>query len=193
MKPAFLALSVLFLFSCNRQPEPSPIEQIVAGIARTSFPDCTISVAPAPAPDADALPKLQHAIDSCSLLGGGVVEVAAGEYLLCGSLRLKSNVNLHLQEGATLRFSGRADDFLPVVLTRFEGTELYGRSPMVYAYHQQNIAITGRGTIDGQAGVEMGWWGWDPAAHETGTALHGTPGELPESPSLLVCARWAKT
>ncbi len=181
MKPAFLALSVLLLFSCNRQtPEPTPVEQIVAGIARTSFPERTIAVSPAG--EADALPKLQHAIDSCSLLGGGRVEVAGGEYLLCGSLHLKSNVNLHLQKGAYLRFSGRADDFLPVVLTRFEGTELYGRSPMVYAYHQQNIAITGRGTIDGQAGVEMGGWGWDPAAHETGTALHGTPGELPEKP-----------
>ena len=92
-------------------------------------------------------------------MGGGKVNVAAGEYLLCGSLHLKSNVNLHLQEGAYLRFSGKADDFLPVVLTRFEGTELYGRSPMVYAYHQQNIAITGSGVIDGRAGVEMGWWG----------------------------------
>ena len=156
------------------------MEQIVAGIARTSFPDRTITVTPAP--DIDALPMLQYAIDSCSLLGGGRVDVAAGEYLLCGSLHLKSNVNLHLQEGAYLRFSGKADDFMPMVLTRFEGTELYGRSPMVYAYHQQNIAITGRGVIDGQAGVEMGWWGWDPAAHETGTALHGTPGELPEKP-----------
>ncbi len=185
MKSPFLIPFFALLVAACSQPaqqahEAGPMDQIIAGIAQTSFPNRTISVTH----DAtvSALPMLQQAIDSCSLLGGGVVDVAAGEYLLAGPLHLKSNVNLHLNEGSYLRFSGKADDFLPVVLTRFEGTELYGHSPMVYAYHQYNIAITGRGTIDAQAGVEMGQWGWDPAAHETGTALHGTPGELPEKP-----------
>lgn len=176
------SLVLLLAASCAAPERPvlSPIDEIVAGIAETSFPEQTIAVAPE-AGTADLM-RLQQAIDSCSLLGGGTVDVAAGDYLLAGSLHLKSNVNLHLNEGACLRFSGKADDFLPVVLTRFEGTELYGHSPMIYAYHQYNVAITGRGTIDAQAGVEMGLWGWDPAAHETGTALHGTPGELPERP-----------
>lgn len=158
----------------------SPQDSLVAGIARTAFADREIIVEPS-ADSILCLSVLQQAIDSCSLLGGGQVTVTAGQYYLKGSLFLKSNVNLHLNEGAYLRFSGVSTDFLPTVLTRFEGTELYGHSPMVYAYHQYNIAITGQGTIDAQAGVEMGEWGWDPAAH-SGNQLHGVPGVLPEKP-----------
>ena len=58
-----------------------------------------------------------------------------------------------------MQFGGRSKDFLPVVLTRWEGTELYGHSPMIYAYHATNIAITGKGTIDAQAGLEFATWG----------------------------------
>jgi len=159
---------------------PSPQDSLVATFAQTSFPDWEIGVEPAAA-GGSSLTMLQQAIDSCSMLGGGKVVVSAGEYQLDGTLWLKSNVNLHLTEGAYLRFSGKADDFLPTVLTRFEGTELYGHSPMICAYHQYNIAITGQGTIDGQAGIEMGQWGWDPAAH-SGVQLHGAPGVLPEKP-----------
>lgn len=134
----------------------TPQEQIISRIATTSFPDRTVEVVSDR--ENDALPILQQAIDSCSLAGGGKVVVKAGHYPLNGPLKLKSNVNLHLEEGAYLQFSGRADDFLPVVLTRWEGTELYGRSPMVYAYHCTNIAITGRGVIDAQGGKEFAPW-----------------------------------
>lgn len=81
-----------------------------------------------------------------------------GHYYLNGPLHLKSDVNLHLDEGAYLQFSGKSSDFLPVVLTRWEGTELYGHSPMIYAYHANNIAITGKGTIDAQGGIEFAAW-----------------------------------
>ena len=56
------------------------------------------------------------------------------------------------EKDAYLLFSGKADDFLPEVWTRWEGTELYGHSPMIYAKHATNIAITGQGTIDAQGG-----------------------------------------
>ena len=134
---------------------PSPQEQIISRIATTTFPDRTVEVT---VNGGNALKALQQAIDSCSLAGGGKVAVKAGHYALNGPLKLKSNVNLHLEEGAYLQFSGRADDFLPVVLTRWEGTELYGHSPMVYAYHCTNIAITGKGTIDAQGGKEFAPW-----------------------------------
>lgn len=182
-----ILLSTLLLPSSCTQPAEaplSPMEQVIAGIALTSFPDRTIQVGAEG--EALALARLQQAIDSCSLLGGGHVEVAPGDYLLCGSLHLKSNVDLHLLEGAYLRFSGVADDFLPTVLTRFEGTELYGHSPMVYAYHQQNIAITGQGTIDAQAGVEMAAWGYDGVTEGGNNALHGEPGVRPEVPYVNV-------
>ena len=177
-----LITTIMLLESCAERQAPavlSPAEQIVAQIATTSFPDRVISVEAQPS--GSSLASLQSAIDSCSLLGGGTVRVAAGTYLLDGSLRLKSNVNLHLSEGALLQFSGRADDFLPVVPTRFEGTGLFGRSPMIYAYHQQNIAVTGTGTIDAQAGVEMAAWG-RVAGTDADNPLHGAPGDLVEKP-----------
>src|SRR5262249_45311884 len=72
---------------------------------------------------------------------------------------LKSGVNLHVEKGATVRFSTAPGDYLPAVLTRFEGTEVLNYSPLIYAFDQENIAITGEGTFDGQAG-KSNWWGW---------------------------------
>lgn len=139
----------------------SETEQIIAQIARTTFPNRDINVS---CPDSFlnrsgySRQLLQQTIDSCSLAGGGRVVVGKGVYHLNGNLILKSDVNLHLQEDACLLFSGKANDFLPEVLTRWEGTELYGYSPMVYAYHANNIAITGKGTIDAQGGHEFALW-----------------------------------
>lgn len=142
----------------------SEAERIVAGIARTSFPAREIVVSGPDSGTGDSRGLLQQAIDSCSLMGGGRVVVGKGVYHLNGNLILKSDVNLHLQADACLLFSGKADDFLPVVLTRWEGTELYGHSPMVYACHAENIAITGKGTIDAQGGREFAPWSKHEAA-----------------------------
>lgn len=180
MRKSLISPLLLALMSCTAQhQELSVPDQIVADIALTSFPQRVITVVPDTL--MSMLPTLQQAIDSCSLLGGGRVEVQAGEYPLDGTLWLKSNVCLHLCADAVLRFSGRADDFLPVVPTRFEGTELYGHSPMLYALHQQNIAITGQGTIDAQAGVEMAAWGREEGS-TADNPLHGAPGDLVERP-----------
>ena len=75
--------------------------------------------------------------------------VPAGDFLT-GPIRLKSNVNLHLEKDATLRFSTDPRHY-PLVHTRWEGSELMNYSPLIYAYRERNIAITGEGTIDGQA------------------------------------------
>lgn len=112
----------------------------------------------APDSGASARSMLQAAIDECSVAGGGRVVVSPGNYFINGNIVLKSGVDLHLEEGATLTFSGEPDDFLPVVYTRWEGTELYGRSPMVYALHATDIAITGSGTIDAQGGKTFASW-----------------------------------
>src|SRR4029079_13970922 len=58
-----------------------------------------------------------------------------------------------------LKFSTNPKDYLPVVYTRFEGTELMNYSPFIYAYEEQDIAITGAGTLDGQADNSH-WWDW---------------------------------
>ncbi len=104
----------------------------------------------------DCSKAINDAITKCSSEGGGTVLVPKGNYLT-GPVFLKSNVNLHIAEGAVLYFSKDKSKYLPVVHTRFEGMECMNYSPLIYAYKQKNIAITGKGKIDGQGHV---WWHW---------------------------------
>lgn len=108
---------------------------------------------------------INKAIQKCHDEGGGRVIVPAGTWLT-GPITLLSNVNLQLEEGATLLFTTDLTQY-PVVLTRWEGMDCYNYSPMIYAYKQENIAITGKGTIDGGASRDNWWsmvgkasWGW---------------------------------
>jgi polygalacturonase len=100
---------------------------------------------------------IRKAIDVCSQAGGGRVIVPAGVFLT-GAIHLKSNVNLHISKGATLKFSIDPKQYLPIVHTRWEGMELMHLSPLIYAYEQTNIAITGEGTLDGQG--KSFFWKW---------------------------------
>jgi polygalacturonase len=97
------------------------------------------------------------AIAACAAAGGGRVVIPAGVFMT-GAIRLRSNVDLHVSKGATLRFSTDTADY-PLVHTRWEGMELINYSPLVYAYRERNIAITGEGTVDGQ-GSAAHWWSW---------------------------------
>jgi hypothetical protein len=92
---------------------------------------------------------IAEAIDACAAAGGGTVIIPSGLWLT-GPIHLRSNTNLHAAEGATVRFSTRFEDYLPVVQTRWEGIEIYNYSPLIYANSADNIAITGSGTFDGQ-------------------------------------------
>jgi polygalacturonase len=100
---------------------------------------------------------IRKAIDACAATGGGRVVVPKGEFAT-GAITLKSNVNLHLDEGATLKFSRDPKDY-PTVFTRYEGVECMNYSPFIYAFEQSNIAISGAGVLDGQADKEH-WWPW---------------------------------
>lgn len=106
----------------------------------------------------DCTQAIRNAIAACAAAGGGRVMVPAGVYLT-GAIRLKSNVNLHVAEGATLRFSTDPKHYLPLVFTRWEGTECMNYSPLIYAFEEMNIAVTGLGTLDGQADTSR-WWPW---------------------------------
>lgn len=99
----------------------------------------------------DSHKAVNDAVTRCSDEGGGRVVVPAGEYRVDGPIVLKSNVNLHLAEGAVIRFSENPRHYLPAVLTVWEGTEMFNYSPLVYAYHCNNVALTGKGTLDGGA------------------------------------------
>ena len=98
------------------------------------------------------------AIRACNEVGGGTVEVPAGEWHT-GPIHLKSNVNLHLSEGAVLKFTDDPQAYLPAVPTSWEGMECYNYSPLIYAYECENVAITGTGTISPKMKTWRGWFG----------------------------------
>ena len=106
---------------------------------------------------------IQKAIDRCSKKGGGRVIVPAGQTFLTGAIALKSHVNLVIEEGATLQFAFQPELY-PIVETSWEGLDCYNLSPCVYAFGQTDIAITGKGTIDG-SGSNDTWWPWCGAPH----------------------------
>jgi polygalacturonase len=106
----------------------------------------------------DCTEAITKAIEACAESGGGRVVVPAGEFLT-GAIHLKSGVNLHLEAKSTLLFSTNPNAYLPAVFTRFEGTELYNFSPLIYALGQKDVAVTGEGTLDGQAN-ETNWLAW---------------------------------
>lgn len=107
------------------------------------------------------------AIKACHEAGGGKVLVTEGAYLT-GPIHLLSNINLHIDESARILFSTDPNAYLPAVFTRWEGMELMGYSPLIYAYEQTNIAITGKGILDGQANRTT-WWPWKGGAWKGGT------------------------
>jgi polygalacturonase len=98
------------------------------------------------------------AVAACNRAGGGHVIVPSGTFLT-GAIHLLSNVDLHVESGATILFSQDPNDYLPVVFTRWQGIELMNYSPFVYSYGQRNIAVTGQGTLNGQAD-DNHWWNW---------------------------------
>jgi polygalacturonase len=101
----------------------------------------------------------KKAIEDCHNNGGGRVMVPFGIFLT-GAIHLKSNVNLHMADSATILFSTDPKNYLPLVFTRWEGMEAMNYSALIYAYGQENIAITGNGILDGGAGDDN-WWAWN--------------------------------
>ena len=120
----------------------------------------------------------QAAIDDCAQKGGGTVEVSSGTFLT-GAIRLKSNIDLHLADGSRVLFSANPDDYLPAVFTRWEGIELYNYSPLIYGQNIQNVAITGKGTLDGQGQIWLPWKdrATEAAQHLYDMARNGVPVE----------------
>ena len=116
---------------------------------------------------------IQKAIDTCSKKGGGRVIVPAGQHFLTAAIELKSHVNLVIEDGAVLEFVFEPELY-PIVPTRWEGLDCWNLSPLVYAYQQKDIAITGKGTIDG-GGSRQTWWPWVSAprfGYKEGMTVH---------------------
>ena len=156
---AILLLTVLP--SCTDGDRWKMAEEIEKSILLTSFPADTFNILKFGAVPGDTsflnTAAIEAAIISCNSSGGGVVTVPAGTWHT-GPINLMSNVNLHVTENATLLFTTDYQQYLPPVLTRWEGMDCYNIHPLIYAIDATNIALTGKGTIDGQASNEDWWW-----------------------------------
>lgn len=108
---------------------------------------------------------INNAIKAANKAGGGKVIVPEGTWST-GAITMLSNVNLHIEKGATLLFAFELDLY-PVVETRWEGLGCYNISPLIYANGQHDIAITGEGTIDGGASTDA-WWFWQQTKERFG-------------------------
>lgn len=100
---------------------------------------------------------IKKAIDDASEAGGGTIYFPAGEYLT-GPIHFKSNITIYLEAGSILKFTDDYDDYLPMIKYRWEGTVGMNFSPQLYAYRVENIAIRGRGLIEGQG---KKWWDYN--------------------------------
>jgi polygalacturonase len=109
---------------------------------------------------------IQAAIDDCAQAGGGTVYLPAGRYVT-GSLFLRSDITLYLDAGAVLLGSERATDY-PVVAHRWEGVSRETHAPLIGGTDVENVAIRGRGTIDGRGTT---WW----EMHRARTLAHPRP------------------
>jgi len=136
-------------------------DDIVSNLDPVTFPDVDYNIMDFGAiGDGETRNKeaFEKAITNCSEKGGGKIVVPAGNYFMNGPLVFKSNVHIELQEGAILNFSPNEKDYLPAVLVRWEGTMVYNYSPLIYAYQVKNIALTGKGTINGNGSKNFATW-----------------------------------
>lgn len=137
------------------------VKQIMKNIQAPTFANRTYNVIAYGAKNDstyNSLPAFTTAINECNKQGGGTVVVPKGIYYIKGPIYLKSDVNLHLEEGSRIEFSTNPNDYTPLVLTKWEGTELYNYSPLIYCYQSRNVAITGNGQIDGNGAAGFNKW-----------------------------------
>ena len=162
-------LIAILIFSCKNASQQEPAlkdnfdkaDLIIKNIIVPKFPDKSFTIMDFGAVSdgtTNNSEAIKQAIEVCSKAGGGKVIVPSGKFLT-GPIYLKSNVNLHLQEGAEVLFSKDTKDYLPIVHTSYEGQELMNYSPLIYSYKEKNIAVTGKGTFNGQAS-NTNWWPW---------------------------------
>ena len=159
--------ALMMVLSCGKQvsgvSEVDPwkkMELIIKSIPETHFLNKTYNIKDYGAV-ADGktfnTAAFEKAIKACAENGGGKVLVPNGKYLT-GPIHLESNVNLHLEDQAEILFSTNSKDY-PLVHTSFEGTELMNYSPLIYAKNKTNVALTGKGILNGQANNDN-WWHW---------------------------------
>ncbi|MFV0379182.1 MAG: glycoside hydrolase family 28 protein [Mangrovibacterium sp.] len=158
-----ISMSLLLASCTQKQLQTNSKEAILARIVAPEFPNTCLTITDFGAiPDSasNCKPAIGQAILACSRAGGGTVRIPAGYWFCDGPIHLESNIKLQIDEGATLRFGSNPASYLPLVKSSWEGTLLYNYSPLIYAYGKENIALTGKGTIDGEG--SKGFSAWHP-------------------------------
>ena len=159
MKKAFAMLLCMMLPLSIWAQWDTEYKTLEKSIRQVTFPDRQFPITKYGAKLTNTPAKNQAAINkaiaACSKAGGGQVIVPAGTWTT-GAIRLESHVNLVVEKGATLLFAFDRDLY-PEVLTRWEGLDCWNYSPLIYAYGETDVAITGEGTIDGNGSNET-WW-----------------------------------
>ena len=155
-----LCLLTLFMLvtcdMCAARKDWKRMQSVVSAIRQTEFPIRHLCVTDYHKKgDALYTDAINTAISMCSNMGGGTVDIPDGTYY-SGPITLRSNVNLHLGDHTILKFITDRKAF-NTVLTRIEGIDCQNLSPLIYAYNAENIAITGKGILDGQAS-EDNWF-----------------------------------
>lgn len=167
-------LVIISFYSCSNQTGSIKIKQIEVDapfvMPPISYPDFSeleqfnIQEFGADPNDQEATSKaIASAISKANSQGGGTVIIPAGEWPT-GKIHFKSNVNLHLEKGATLLFSSNPEDYLPAVQSTWEGMECFNYSPLIYAFECENVAITGEGELKAKMDVWEVWFA-RPEAH----------------------------
>lgn len=165
MKKLFIAAILASLFVPTNpllaQVQWKQASEIIKSLDPVSFPDKAYLITDFGAIADNKTPckqAFEKAIALCNQMGGGTITVPKGNYYMDGPLVFKSGVCIELKEGAQLNFSSNEKNYLPMVLTKWEGTEVYNYSPLIYAYQAKNIALTGKGTINGNGAQNFSKW-----------------------------------
>jgi polygalacturonase len=162
IRHSLLFIGLILLYSCHQKTENIvTIDSILAQISEPVIAGNTFNILDFEAqPDSvtNCKPAIDKAIATVKEQGGGKLVFPAGNYYVDGPIHLTSNLELHLEAGATIRFGSNPTNYLPVVKTSWEGTFLYNYSPFIYAYQCSNIILSGEGTIDGEASETWQLW-----------------------------------
>lgn len=165
MRKYILLMLFLFMLSpaiaqLTEEAKQAAIQQIVDRIELPSIPEYSVSIKKFGAKGDsiwDNRRAFEKAMNALKKRNGGTLIVPKGVYTVNGPIHFVNNVNLHLEEGAKIRFGSNPKDY-PLVLTSWEGTMLYNYSPLIYGNGLENIAITGKGIIDGEGGGDWAKW-----------------------------------
>jgi polygalacturonase len=154
-----LLIAGLFFSACNSEHKSELVQHLETIFYDPSFvqiPEQLFNVSDYGA-IADGLTlateAIQKAIDAAAEAGGGKVIFQTGTYL-SGALFVKSNVNLHLDEGVVIQ-AIQNNDHYPRLPTRIAGIEMEWPAALINVYDQKNVRITGKGVIDGNGKY---WW-----------------------------------